>query len=101
MRLLTVSSCSGQSLVSPGVDQPRPRPPVEADIGVDSEGGTVGRQVWCRLTPRLVQLWTHQGGASPEMARVQEEAAVAAGSVKTIHDTYTRPGTGDLMVYYH
>ena len=25
MRLLTVSSCSGQSLVSPGVDQPRPR----------------------------------------------------------------------------
>ena len=26
MRLLTVSSCSGQSLVSPGVDQPRPRP---------------------------------------------------------------------------
>ena len=24
MRLLTVSSCSGQSLVSPGVDQPRP-----------------------------------------------------------------------------
>ena len=25
MRLLTVSSCSGQSLVSSGVDQPRPR----------------------------------------------------------------------------
>ena len=24
MRLLTVSSCRGQSLVSPGVDQPRP-----------------------------------------------------------------------------
>ena len=42
-----------------------------------------GGQVWCRLTPRLVQLGTHRGGASPEVARLQEEAAVAAGSAKT------------------
>ena len=84
MRLPTVSSCSGQSLVSSGVDQPRPWPPVEADTGVDSEGGTVGRQVWCRLTPLLpgpavdTPRWrlTRDG-------RVQEEAAVAAGSAKT------------------
>ena len=48
------------------------------------KGGTVGRQVRCRLTPRLVQLGTHRGGASPEVARLQEEAAVAAGSVETL-----------------
>ena len=52
-------SCSGQSLVSPGVDQPRPRPPVEADIGVDSEGGTVGRQVRCLPGDLIVYyLWS-------------------------------------------
>ena len=79
MRLLTVSSCSGQSLVSSGVDQPRPRPPVEADIGVDSEGGS-----------GLVPPHTTPGpaGDTPRWrltrgGRLQEEAAVAAGSVET------------------
>ena len=48
------------------------------------KGGTVGRQVWCRLT-----LWLPgPAGDTPRWrltrdGRVQEEAAVAAGSVKT------------------
>ena len=48
------------------------------------KGGTVGRQVWCRLTPLLpgpagdIPRWRLTRGG-----RVQEEAAVAAGSVET------------------
>ena len=39
-----------------------------------------GGQIWCRLTPLLAG----PAGDTPEMARVQEEAAVAAGSVETL-----------------
>ena len=84
MRLLTVSSCRGQSLVSSGVDQPRPGHLCKADIGVDSEGGS-----------GLVPPHTTPGPAvdTPRWrltrdGPVQEEAAVAAGSAKT-HVTLT------------
>ena len=42
-----------------GPASPRHRPPVEADIGVDSEGGTVGRQFWCLPGDLIVYyLWS-------------------------------------------
>ena len=97
MRLPTVSSCSGQSLVSSGVDQPRPRPAVEADRGVDSEGGVrsgaASHHAWSSWGHTEVapeQRWPGTGGGCSGCWQCGDS-----------RDTHTRPGTGDLMVYYH